>query len=183
MTIPTPPNGPATFVGAGLRRAPTSLNGLAATRRPRNPSRTGATTNRRLCTGGIVSTTPETVGAGDWLHHHPWKRYKQQIERFPDGNLVICQCIYSGNPQRRSLAGASYPQNPHIGGIRQTGEPTEFTRRWSDGGNAFCKIRTRRIGLCKFVWVWHGSHALFITRTKCYDQATNLYPRLRTVII
>lgn len=183
MTIRARPNGPATFVGAGLQPAPIYLRIGSNQAPPEIRSRTGATANRRLCTGGIVSTTPETVGAGDWLHHHPWKRHKQKIERFPDGNLIICQCIYSGNPQRRSLAGASYPQNPHIGGIWQTSEPTEFTCRWSDGSNAFYKIRTRRIGLCKFVWVWHGSHALFITRTKRYDQATNLYPRLRTVII
>lgn len=128
---------------------------------------TGRTMERRLRIGGrIVSATPKAVRAGDRLHNHSRTWHKQQIERFAYRDLIVCPSVYSGDSQRRSFAGPPYPQNPHIGGIGQTGQPTELTWLRRDSCDAFCKIRTRRIGLCKFVWVRHRSHALSITRTE-----------------
>lgn len=141
----------------------------------RNRSLTGTTANRRLrAAGRFFHAASKAVRAGDRFHHHARTWHKQEIERFTDRHLIVHQSIYLGDPQCRSFARPSDPQNPHIGSVGQTSKPAEFARRWSNSGNAHLKIRTRRIGLCKFVWMWHDSHALSIRRPEQCSQATNL---------
>jgi len=76
--------------------------------------------------------------------------------------MIVGQGIDSGDPQRCPLAGPLCAQDAHIRGVGQTSKPAKLNWRRSDGCDPLCEIGTWRIGLCEFVWVWHGSHALLI---------------------
>lgn len=169
-TTETPVPGAGAILTITKRRQPLHNPGAAFRRSPR--SITGnATVARGLRT--FVGSATIAVCAGYRLHHNPWSWLEEGIERLTDRQLIVGQSIDSGDPQRRSLAGSPRAQDAHVGGVGQTSKPTELNRRRGNGCDPLCKIGSWRIGLSKFVWVWHDFHALLIN-TAASDPARRI---------